>query len=121
MATAAEAWPEWSSAPARPCAGRGDHQVAPGHGGSKPGRLLLALIDVLMSTGARPNELLELRWHEVDLLGDPPTAVITGKLVDHGRVKGRPLHRQDYRKGGAPDHTLTLPKLAVTALAGLVG
>lgn len=34
---------------------------------------------------------------------------------------GMPLHRQDYRKGDAPDHTVVLPRLAVEALTGLLG
>ncbi|MBF6459846.1 tyrosine-type recombinase/integrase [Nocardia puris] len=93
----------------------------PKTGGPKPGRLLAPFVDVLISTGLRPNEVLGLRWHEVDLLADPPTATVTGKLVPSGRVEGMPLHRQDYRKGDAPKHTVLLPKLAVNALAGLFG
>ncbi|BDT84595.1 site-specific integrase [Nocardia cyriacigeorgica] len=92
-----------------------------GVGGPVPGRLLPAFVDVMASTGARPNEVLALRWSDVDLLADPPTATITGTLVDHGRVKGKALHRQDIRKGGAPAHTVVLPRLAVEALTGLVG
>lgn len=98
-----------------------EYNQRPGVSGPAPGRLLLAFIDTLMSTGARPNEILALRWHEVDLLGSPPTAEITGKLVDHGRIKGKPVHRQDFRKGDAPAHTVVLPKLAVQALTSLVG
>jgi integrase len=45
--------------------------------------------------GARPGEVLALRWADVDLLGDPPTVTITGTLIDHGRIAGMPLHRQD--------------------------
>lgn len=89
--------------------------------GPRPGRLLLALLDVLVSTGARPSEVLALRWADVDLLADPPTARISGKLVDHGRIKGKPVHRQEFRKGDAPPHTVKLPRLAVDALAGLFG
>lgn len=98
-----------------------EYNQRPGVSGPAPGRLLLAFIDVLMSTGARPNEVLAIRWHEVDLLGSPPTAEITGKLVDHGRIKGKPVHRQDFRKGDAPAHTVVLPRLAVQALTSLVG
>lgn len=97
------------------CAGRA------GIGGPKPGRLLPAFVDVLISTGLRPNEVLGLRWHEVDLLATPPTVTVTGKLVPSGKVEGMPLHRQDYRKAGAPDHTVVLPRLAVEALTTLLG
>jgi integrase len=89
--------------------------------GPRPGRLLPALIELLAATGCRPNEVLALRWSDVDLLGDPPTVVIAGTLIDHGRVVGEPLHRQDERKGDAPAHTVVLPKFGVEALAALVG
>jgi integrase len=56
----------------------------------------------MAATGARPNEVLALRWSDVDLLADPPTVTITGTLIDHGRIAGKPLHRQDARKGDAP-------------------
>ncbi|MGW0184004.1 tyrosine-type recombinase/integrase [Nocardia sp. NPDC003345] len=93
----------------------------PGVSGPRPGRLLLEFIDVMASTGCRPNEVLGLRWCDVDLLGDPPTITLTGTALDHGRVVGKAVHRQEERKGGAPDHTVLLPKLAVEALAGLFG
>ncbi|MBF6164847.1 hypothetical protein IU486_08680 [Streptomyces gardneri] len=70
-------------------------------------------------------ELLAVRWHEVDLLSDPPTLTLTG-TVDHGQVEDEngnalPVHRQDERKGGAPPHTLILPAAAVAALTEMVG
>ena len=40
---------------------------------------------------------------------------ITGTLVDHGQVKGTPLHRQDKRTGAAPTHTVVLPRFGVEA------
>jgi integrase len=89
--------------------------------GPRPGRLLPAFIELMAATGARPNEVLALRWSEVDLLGDPPTVTITGTLIDHGRVAGKPLHRQETRKGDAPPHTVVLPSFGVDALASLVG
>jgi integrase len=89
--------------------------------GPRPGRLLPAFVELLTATGCRPNEVLALRWSDVDLLGDPPTATVTGTLIDHGRVTGQPLHRQDARKGDAPAHTVVLPKFGVEALTALVG
>ncbi len=87
--------------------------------GPPPGRQLPEFIDVLASTGCRPNEILSLRWSDVDLLADPPTITVAGTMIDHGAVKGVALHRQDERKGDAPAHTVLLPKLAVEALAVL--
>ena len=48
------------------------------------------------------------------------TVTITGTLIDHGRVAGKPLHRQDTRKHGAPAHTVTLPRFGVDALTALI-
>lgn len=90
-----------------------------GKGGPRPGRLLPAFVEVLAATGARPGEVLALRWEDVDLLGDPPTVTINGTIIDHG-FDG-PLHRQDERKHGAPPHTVALPKFGVDALTELVG
>lgn len=87
--------------------------------GPRPGRLLPAFVDLLVATGARPNEVLALRWSDCDLGGDPPTVTIRGTLIDHGRIAGQPLHRQDIRKGGAPEHTVVLPQFGVEALEAL--
>ncbi|MCX4097612.1 tyrosine-type recombinase/integrase [Nocardia sp. alder85J] len=98
----------------------------PRRNGPKPGRLLPVVVEVLGSTGCRPNELLAARWFEVDLLADPPTLTLTGTIIDHGQAEDQdgnplPVHRQDERKGGAPPHRLVLPKLAVAALTEMVG
>lgn len=92
-----------------------------GVGGPKPGRLLPAFVEVLAATGARPGEVLALRWSDVDLLADPPTVTISGTLVDHQRVAGKPLHRQETRKAGAPAHTVVLPRFGVEAFTALLG
>ncbi|MCV7176769.1 tyrosine-type recombinase/integrase [Mycolicibacterium sphagni] len=84
--------------------------------GPRPGRLLPAFVDLLVASGARPNEVLALRWSDCDLGGEPPTVTIRGTLIDHGRIVGKPLHRQDKRKGGAPEHTVVLPRVGVDAL-----
>ncbi|KMO70095.1 tyrosine-type recombinase/integrase [Mycolicibacterium chlorophenolicum] len=87
--------------------------------GPRPGRLLPAFVDLLVATGARPNEVLALRWSDCNVGGDPPTVTIRGTLIDHGRIVGKPLHRQDRRKGGAPEHTVKLPRVGVDALEEL--
>lgn len=88
--------------------------------GPRPGRLLPVFVDVLAATGARPNEVLALRWSDVDLVAEPPTVTITGTLIDHGRIAGKPLHRQDDRKGSAPPHTVVLPRFGVESLTARV-
>jgi integrase len=44
-----------------------------------------------------------------------------GTLIDHQRVAGRPLHRQEARKGDAPAHTVVLPRFGVEAFTALLG
>lgn len=83
-------------------------------------RLLPAFVECLVATGVRPSEVLAIEWPDVDLLADPPTLTITGTLIDHGRVAGKALHRQEKRKHGAPAHTVVLPRFGVDALTALV-
>ena len=89
--------------------------------GPRPGRRLPAFVDLLVATGARPNEVLALRWSDCDLGAETPTVTIRGTLIDHGRIAGKPLHRQDRRKGDAPQHTVKLPRIGVEALEELKG
>lgn len=88
--------------------------------GPKPGRLLAEFIELLMATGCRPNEVLALRPCDIDLVSDPPTATVSGTLIDHNRIPGKPLHRQEFRKMNAQPHTVLLPKFAVDVLTDLV-
>ena len=87
--------------------------------GPQRGRMLPAFVELLAATGARPGEVLAIRWQDVDLLADPPTVTVNGTVVDAGRVTGKGLHRQDARKGGAPAHTVSLPGFGVRVLTGL--
>lgn len=50
----------------------------------------------------------------------PPTVTVTDTLIDHGRIPGKPVHRQGKRKHGAPPHTVVLPKFGVEALTALI-
>lgn len=45
---------------------------------------LLNLVDFLAGTGVRINEALALRWGDINLAADPPTALIT-PTKDHGQ------------------------------------
>ena len=89
--------------------------------GPRRGQMLPAFVELLAATGVRPGEVLGLQWSDVDLLGKPPTVTVSGTVVDSGRITGKPLHRQDERKGGAPAHTVTLPKFGVQVLTELYG
>ncbi|QCH22633.1 hypothetical protein DSM43276_00875 [Mycobacteroides salmoniphilum] len=83
--------------------------------------MLPAFVELLAATGARPGEVLAIRWQDADLLADPPVVTVNGTVMDHDRVPGKPIHRQDSRKGGAPPITALLPKFGVEALTALVG
>ncbi|AYE97904.1 integrase [Mycobacterium paragordonae] len=89
--------------------------------GPQRGRYLPAFVELAMATGARPGEVLAIRWEDVDLLADPPTVKINGTIIDHQTIPGRPAHRQDVRKHGAPPLTTILPKHGVEALTDLFG
>lgn len=89
--------------------------------GPRRGRMLPAFVELLAATGVRPGEVLAIQWPDVDLLADVPTVTVNGTVVDSGRVAGKPLHRQDERKGGAPAHTVTLPTFGVQVLTALYG
>lgn len=92
----------------------------PGRNGPKQrAPMLPAYIELLAATGDRPGEVLAIRWSEVDLLSDPATVTVSGTLIDHSFISGKPLHRQDARKGDAPPHTVMLPKFGVKVLKGL--
>lgn len=90
-----------------------------GKGGPRRGVMLAAYVELLAATGARPGEVLAIEWPQVDLLANPPVVTVTGTLIDHGVIPGKPLHRQDTRKGGAPAHTVVLPKFGAAVLTEL--
>ena len=69
--------------------------------------------DLLLATGARPGEVLALRWPDVNLKAVPPTATISGTVVE---VTGQGLVRQPVPKSQASHRTLPLPAFAVAVL-----
>ncbi|MEB3062468.1 tyrosine-type recombinase/integrase [[Mycobacterium] zoologicum] len=87
--------------------------------GPRRGLMLPVFVELLAATGVRPGEVLAIEWDEVDLLAVPPTVTVSGTVQDAGRVAGKPLHRQDRRKGDAPPHTVTLPKFGAQVLTDL--
>lgn len=92
-----------------------------GRSGPPRGVMLPAFVELLAATGARPGEVLAIRWQDVDLLDDTPSVTVNGTVMDHDRVPDKPIHRQDFRKGGAPPITVLLPEFGVEALTALVG
>ncbi|WP_298445924.1 tyrosine-type recombinase/integrase [Gordonia sp. (in: high G+C Gram-positive bacteria)] len=99
-------------------AGPIDKEGQPIRRGGKPrAQDLLDIVDVQLATGARIGEVLALRWQDVDLEANRPTAHICGTLVllPGGRAAGGGLFRQEHRK--AKDrYTVFLPKFAVATL-----
>lgn len=85
--------------------------------GPRPGKLLPAFVELMAATGGRPNEVLALRRCDINLLSDPAIATFRGTLI---KEKGKPLRRQEFRKGNAPPHTVVLPKFGVKALTDLI-
>ncbi|WP_353107765.1 tyrosine-type recombinase/integrase [Gordonia sp. (in: high G+C Gram-positive bacteria)] len=78
---------------------------------------LLDIVDIQLATGARIGEVLALRWSDVDLEAEKPTAHICGTLV---RLPGKTadgggLVRQEHRKA-KDTFTVFLPRFAVSTL-----
>ncbi len=88
--------------------------------GPRRAPMLAPFVELLAATGARPSEVLAIEWDGVDLLGDPPTVTVTGTVQGPGSVKGKATHRQAWRKGHAPAHTVTLPRFGVDVLTALL-
>ena len=81
--------------------------------GPPPSGDLPDIIELFLATGARINEVLALRWSDVDLRGERATVSITGTLVE---VKGQGIKRKDRTKTDAGMRTLTLPAFAANVL-----
>lgn len=81
--------------------------------GPPPSQDLVDIIDLLLATGVRINELLGLRWCDVEFGVDRTTVTICGTLV---QVTGRGLIRQSKPKTRAGYRVLTLPTFAVNVL-----
>ncbi|MFD4111639.1 tyrosine-type recombinase/integrase [Streptomyces sp. NPDC058650] len=67
--------------------------------------------DLMLATGARPGEVLALRWEDVDL--EHGTVALTATLI---RVAGVGLVRQETPKSTASKRRLKLPRFAIDML-----
>ncbi|MEU4157877.1 site-specific integrase [Actinoplanes sp. NPDC026670] len=74
---------------------------------------LADIIELLLATGARIGEVLALRWQDIDLDDDCPTATICGTITF---VKGQGFSRQDHPKTDAGFRTVILPGFIVDVL-----
>jgi integrase len=81
--------------------------------GPKPSGDLPDVIDIFLATGLRINEVLALRWSDIDLAATQPTLSVTGTLV---QVKGKGLIRQPVPKSEAGRRTMMLPAFASAVL-----
>lgn len=81
--------------------------------GPRPSGDLPDIVDLFLATGLRINEVLAIRWSDVDLAADRPTLAVTGTLV---QITGRGIVRQDATKSAAGRRTLFLPRFAVEVL-----
>ncbi|MCR2801173.1 site-specific integrase [Microbacterium sp. zg-Y818] len=84
------------------------HQMGPRRSADLPD-----VVDFMLGTGCRIGEALAIRWDDLDLRADRPTAAISGTVV---QVTGEGLKRQAARKGGKGRLVVTLPRFTVDML-----
>lgn len=71
------------------------------------------VVDFMLATGCRIGEALAMRWEDIDLQAERPTATLAATVI---QVDGKGLERQPKRKGGKGRLTATLPRFAVDML-----
>lgn len=81
--------------------------------GPSPNGNLPDIIDIFLATGLRINEVLAIRWSDVDLTNPRPTLTVSGTLV---QIKDNGIVRQDATKSAAGRRTVYLPTFAVRVL-----
>lgn len=81
--------------------------------GPRPSGDLPDIVDLLLGTGLRINEVLALRWSDIDLSGDKATLTVNGTLVF---ITGQGFIRQPVPKSRSGRRTLYLPAFAAGVL-----
>jgi len=74
---------------------------------------VLDMLDVMIGTGARPGEVLALRFSDGVSLAGEPSVSITGTVK---RTKAKGLHRQDYPKTQGSERELRVPEFVAAVL-----
>jgi integrase len=90
-------------------------------GGRKRAQWLLDFVDVLIGTGARPNEVLAVRWRDVDLASQPARVEINGTVVElpGKQSDGGGLFRQPWPKTASGWRVLKVPNFTRDTLLRL--
>lgn len=81
--------------------------------GPRPSGDLADIVDLLLGTGLRINEVLALRWSDIDLSGEKATLTVNGTMVF---IAGQGYIRQPAPKSKAGRRTLYLPSFAAGVL-----
>lgn len=86
--------------------------------GPKRNPRVVDVVDIELGTGARPGEVLALRWCDVELDAVPPRVTFCGTVV---RLKGKKedgkgLIRQQWTKTDSGYRTVIIPQFAVDTL-----
>lgn len=84
-----------------------------GNPGPRPTGVLLLVFEACMATGCRVNEVLALRWRDLDLDSEVPTARITGTIKTE---PGLGTYRKPSPKTESGFRTLPLPRRLVELL-----
>jgi integrase len=88
------------------------YMARPNRSGPALSNLLIDVVEVILGTSSRIGEAVGLRWQDVDLVSDPPTVEIVGKVVEGD---GQPKRwvaglksANGHRRVPIPDHLVAL-------------
>ena len=78
----------------------------------KPSNLLIDVIETILGTSCRIGEAVGLRWQDLDLLSEPPTVEIVGKVVEGDGQRKHweegPKTVSGHRRVPIPDHLVAI-------------
>lgn len=84
-----------------------------GHRGPARSKVVLDVLDFMMSTGCRTGEALAVRWEDVNL-GEAPSVTFAGTIVEPRT--NQPAHRQAFTKTASGFRTVPIGPLTVALL-----